>query len=158
VPLLASLHILTQIPLPAKAGSLLWRTNEFLVLKSYKSRGSLFKLFSHGSEFKKWAAKINAVKGTDYVTEKSDQFTVTDVPEFYVLLKELRPGVIGWSWAKRPSKKQQEEIKALQEKGWKLTKSKMYELSYGPTIGGRGAYSTTRNEKINDVLKKLLAA
>ena len=55
----------------------------------------------------------------------------------------------------RPSAKQLEAVKALQEKGWKLTKSKMYELSYGPTIGPRAPYATTRNEKINDVLQEL---
>jgi hypothetical protein len=127
----------------------------FVVLKYGKLSGGMAKMMGHGPEFKKWAAKINSVKGADYVTEKSDQISTTEVPEFYVLVKEIRPGTIGWAWSKRPSAKQLEAIKVLQEKGWKLTKSKMYELSYGPTIGPRAPYATTRNDKINDVLQEL---
>lgn len=130
----------------------------FVVLKYGKLSGGMAKALGHGPEFKKWAAKINSVKGADYVTEKSDQISTTEVPEFFVLLKEVRPGTLGWAWAKRPSAKQQEAIKALQGKGWRLTKSTMYELSYGPTIGPRAPYATTYNEKLNTVLQGLWQA
>ena len=43
----------------------------------------------HGSVFKEWAAKINQIKGADYVTETSDEsYTVEDPnKEFFILIE-----------------------------------------------------------------------
>jgi hypothetical protein len=111
------------------------------------------RLFGHGPDFRQWAAKINSVKGKDFVTEKSNEVTTQEVPEFTVLIKEIRPGTYGWMWAKRPSAKQQEAMRQLKERGWKQTTSTKYELSYGPKISPRGSYATT--PLFNDLLEKL---
>lgn len=109
----------------------------------------------HEGSFKTWMQKINAKKGADFVTKDSNEITTQEVPEFFVLIKEVRPGTYGWMWAKRPSKKQQATIETLKERGWKLTKSKKYELSYGPKIGPRGAYSTTDQPDLKAELEAL---
>lgn len=109
----------------------------------------------HEGSFKTWMQKINAKKGADFVTKDSNEITTQEVPEFFVLIKEVKPGQYGWMWAKRPSKKQQEAIKVFQERGWKLTKSKKYELSYGPKISPRGGYSVTHHPELEAELERL---
>jgi len=117
--------------------------------------GSMFRMLAHGTSFDKWAAKINSAKGPNYVTETSNELVETRVPEFTVLVKQVAPGEYGWMWAKRPSAKQKGLIEKFLEKGWKVVKSTLYELTYGPRIGPRGAYATSFLDEVNEHLQKL---
>jgi hypothetical protein len=60
----------------------------------------------HGEDFKQMAARINAVKGEDFVTEKSDQDyeLAPNTRQFFVLIEPVMNDTrIGWSWAARLS-------------------------------------------------------
>ena len=83
---------------------------------------------SHGREFFEGAAKINAVMGDNFVTERSD--TTYELPantqEFYLLIMLMSPrnNRLGWAWSKRPSAQGQERItKECTERRAKLVMS-----------------------------------
>lgn len=112
---------------------------------------------AHGPEFRKWMAKINSVKGTDFVTPKSDEAAKVKVPTFIVLVKKTADG-FGWMWAKRPSASMLQIIDRLLQRGWRKGTSQVYELTHGPRIGKRGAYATTDLDIVNNELKKVWEA
>ena len=67
----------------------------------------------HGKEFMGMAAKMNAVYGKDFVTEKSDLFDIeTDQREYYLLIQpsKAKEGDLWTNMIARPSKAQKEKI------------------------------------------------
>lgn len=108
---------------------------------------------AHGKEFKEWAAKINAVMGADYVTEKSNSdYVIEDTKEFYLLIKPIH-NEFGWAWSMRPSP----EIKSIiQQKimdGGKLFLSKDRKFLSGTRIKKYGGLSVP----LKDDFKKELS-
>jgi hypothetical protein len=86
-----------------------------------------FKSDGHGKEFKEWAAKINAVMGADYVTEKSDMSYVTELDKEYFLLivPSKDKSKFSFAWMVKPSKDQQAAAQRLmQDRDAKLFMSK----------------------------------
>jgi hypothetical protein len=70
----------------------------------------------HGQDFLDYAAKINAMVGSEYITPKSDEtYKVALENEYYILIEPVKEEQnlhvkFGWSIAVRPSVKQREEI------------------------------------------------
>lgn len=119
----------------------------------------------HGSEFRQYAEKINAIMGKDYVTENSDEtYKVESTKEYYIL---IQPHTLsgehrgyGWTWAARPSVAQKEMIKERQqEKNAKLFKIKEPRWLSGAPIKKYGGYSLPRAglnwEKDNKELEQI---
>jgi hypothetical protein len=115
----------------------------------------------HGKFFKEYAAKINAVMGEDYVTEKSDASYVEEdnQTEFYVLIRPARHAKdkeLGWSFAVRPSPKQKEYMQRIvKEGGGKIIKSKDKKFLRGPKIGLGGGIAIPRDEEFANLLRRL---
>lgn len=117
----------------------------------------------HGRDFFAYAAKINAIAGPDYVTEKSDEtYKIERTKEFYLLIEPylITHDILGfgWSWAARPSAQQKEEIKNRQiNANAKLFKSKDPRWLGGVQIkkwGGRSipkSGATGSEEKVRDL-------
>jgi hypothetical protein len=93
------------------------------------------KQMSHGRPFRDWSAKINAVMGKDYVTEKSDStYVLTSLDKDYYVLITPFPNIdrLGWGWAVRPSSIQWQIIKYNIEN----RKSKLFKTRDDRFLGG----------------------
>ncbi len=90
----------------------------------------------HGPEFMKYAEKINAVMGADYVSKKSDQsYDTSKVPPFYVLVQPYSNDRLGYSVAVRPSAIQKKEIAdRIQNKQARLFRITDGRFTNGPPI------------------------
>ena len=112
---------------------------------------------SHGRPFRDWSAKINAVMGKDYVTEKSDStYVLTSIDkDYYVLITpSVYKGKLGWGWAVRPSSIQWQIIKYnVENRNAKLFKTRDDRFLRGTKIK-RGSqsipHSGTEEGKILD--------
>lgn len=112
----------------------------------------------HGKFFKEWAAKINAVMGKDYVTEKSDEtYVVESDKDFFVLLYPLNKDLqkIGWAWTVRPSTDQQQVIKQKILEGAKLFLARDEKFTQGAKIKKYGGFSIPTKKEFQDQLKDM---
>lgn len=93
----------------------------------------------HGEFFRKWAAKINAIEGADFVTEKSDEsFILSLDKEFYILIYKNDNNQFVYQWSFRPSSKQKKFIDfVIEKKDARLTKTKDIKWTHGRKIGDR---------------------
>lgn len=114
----------------------------------------------HGEDFMAQAARVNAVKGKDFVTKVSDQEYVTSGPtkDIYVIIEPIpsRPGEFGWTTSLRPSAGQKAEIKArIENKQAKVFRSKDADLMTGNAIKKYGGTFIPKNPAVKDKLKDL---
>lgn len=122
------------------------------LLRKYRLHDS-----GHGKTFHEMAAKINAVMGTDYVTEKSDQTYVTELDkEFYVIVTPVQSGKFGYAWMLRPSRNQQEQVqKWIMERKARIFMTKNERFTHGVTIKKFGPVSVPRDEETQKLLKEM---
>lgn len=109
----------------------------------------------HGKQFHEWAAKINAVMGKDYVTEKSDMSYVAEIDKEYFLLITPLQDKFGWSWAVRPSREQQLAIQTKIMDKSKLFMTKDQRFLSGQKIKKYGAISVPRDKETMEKLKDM---
>jgi len=119
-----------------------------------------FKSDGHGKEFQEWAAKINAVMGKDYVTEKSDTSYVVEITKDYFLLimpiNKSAQGQHGWAWALKPSTDQKAIIQQkIREDGGRLFMSRDERWLSGAKIKKYGGMSVPTKEDGKKALKEL---
>ena len=117
-----------------------------------------FKPDGHGKEFQEWAAKINAVKGADYVTEKSDASYVSEVTkDYYLLIVPLAKSAdkFGWMWSVRPSTEQKLVIQQKIMEGAKLLLSRDERFMTGARIKKYGGVSVPRDAETKKKLQDL---
>ena len=119
-----------------------------------------FKDSEHGKEFHEWAAKINAVMGKDYVTEKSDMsYTLELDKEFYSLVLKNSDGKYSYVWTAKPSKEQQELIDLMLRPGVrgeaKLFKTKDERFTHGAKLKKYKPSSVPRDKETQDKLKQM---
>ena len=116
-----------------------------------------FREQEHGKEFHEWAAKINAVMGKDYVTEKSDESYVTELDkEFYLLIQPLQGRTdYGYTWMVRPSRDQQVVVQQKMQAGAKLFMTKDERFTHGEKIKKYGYTSVPRDKEAQELLKKM---
>ena len=100
---------------------------------------------SHGKPFKDWCAKINAVMGKDYVTEKSDgTYALKSLNKDYYVLIAPSPAYnrLSWAWAARPSATQWGVIKWFKDnRKAKLVKTRDDRFLDGQRIAKNGSMS-----------------
>jgi hypothetical protein len=110
----------------------------------------------HGKFFKQYAAKINSVKGADFVTEKSDGSYIEEdnQTEFFILISPLNNN-LGWSYTVRPSTKQREYIKRQLAEKSRLIKVKDRRFLTGPQIGLGKGRAIPRDPKFKELLERL---
>jgi len=109
----------------------------------------------HGEDFHKWAAKINAVMGKDYVTEKSDMSYVQQIDKEYYLLISPISNYFAWSWTVKPSRDQKIQIQKRILDGSKLFKSKDQIFLTGQKIKKYGRVSVPKDKETMEKLKDL---
>lgn len=125
--------------------------------KNYQVRKKYgFKEEGHGKDFHEWAAKINAVMGKDYVTEKSDMSYVSEIDkEYFILITPLTSEKFGWSWTVRPSQEQKLAIQNKIMDKSKLFTTKDQRFLSGQRIKKYGAISVPRDKDTMEKLKNL---
>lgn len=113
----------------------------------------------HGAEFHEWAAKINAVMGKDYVTEKSDEsYVIEGTKEYYMLVLPVSKNSnnYAWAWTVKPSDEQKAEIQRLiREHAGRLFKSKDTKWLTGDKIKKYGSASIPRDEDKKKALEEM---
>lgn len=117
-----------------------------------------FKSDGHGKEFQEWAAKINAVMGKDYVTEKSDTSYVVEVTkDYFLLIMPTSKGAeqYGWAWALKPSTEQKSVIQNKIMEGGRLFMSRDERWMSGAKIKKYGGMSVPTKEDGKNALKDL---
>jgi hypothetical protein len=121
-------------------------------LGEIRLRKAQLKDVAHGRSFEMVARRINEVKGTDFVTVRSDE-DVGEATPVFVLVKPLGGETWAWSWAKKMTPKQQAWVAHYRAKGWRMGVSKMYELTEGARISR--SYSYTRSSKFVAELQRV---
>jgi len=115
----------------------------------------LFRLLGHGRDFESKAQEINAVKGADFVQEFESEASEVEVKEFTILVKEMKPGVLGFVVSNRLSARQKLMIQRYYlPHGWRLGHTKYYDFSTGAKIGS-GSYSMPITDKMSALLKDI---
>ena len=117
-----------------------------------------FKSDGHGKEFQEWAAKINAVMGKDYVSEKSDTSYVVELTkEYFLLVMPTSKGAekYGWAWTVRPSTEQKSVIQSKMMEGGRLFMSKDERWMSGAKIKKYGGMSVPTKEDGKQALKDI---
>jgi len=117
-----------------------------------------FKSDGHGKEFQEWAAKINAVMGKDYVTEKSDTSYVVEITkDYFLLIMPTSKGAeqYGWAWALKPSTEQKSVIQNKIMEGGRLFMSRDERWMSGAKIKKYGGMSVPTKEDGKSALKDL---
>lgn len=117
----------------------------------------------HGKEFKKYAERINAVMGKNFITEVSDlSYDIESGTEYFLLVQPAEPfgykkGTYSFSWAASPDKKQKAVINLrIAEQGARLFKSKDDAFVHGQKIGKFVGTSLDLKlqEKLKDIYEK----
>jgi hypothetical protein len=115
---------------------------------------------SHDATFREGAARINAIMGTDFVTEASDQEYKQTRPrkEFVVLVTPLPDGRLGWTWAVRLGPKATDWANKLVERGSRLVRTTDERWTRGLKIERHGGYSVPRDDHEAALLRELYAS
>jgi len=112
----------------------------------------------HFGYFQEMADKINAKRGKDYVTEKSDVGYVQENLGQEILLLIYPYGnsqELGYSIAVRPSAKQKESMQRYVDRyAAKIVKTKDNQWANGPRVGS-GKIAVPKGEEQQEVLRKL---
>ena len=115
----------------------------------------------HGKEFKKYAERINAIMGKNFITEVSDlSYDVESGKEYFLLIQpavDFKKGTYSFSWEMRPNKKQRAIInQRIAEQGARLFKSKDDAFLHGQKIGRFVGTSLDPDlqEKLKDIYEK----
>jgi len=110
----------------------------------------------HGEFFKQWAAKINAIEGDKFVTEKSDENYVESIDkDFFVLIAPMEKG-FAYAWTLRPSFEQKQVIQVYVNKyKAKLVETKDIRWMRGSKISKRSGLSRPLAPEDQQKLKDL---
>lgn len=113
----------------------------------------------HGVEFQKWADKINAVMGKDYVTKESDTSYVVDFTKEYFLLimpTSKNSENYMYAWSLKPTSDQKEVIlQKMRDENARLFMSKDERWTHGVKIKKYRPLSVPRDEPSKKKLKDL---
>lgn len=103
----------------------------------------------HGAFFQKWASKINAIEGPNFVGKKSDETYVEQVDqEFFLLIQLMNSGSLGYSWAQRLSSDQKKLVSKYLKIGGRLFKSKDKRWTSGTTISDSFSIPRAAGQKL----------
>lgn len=115
----------------------------------------------HGEDFLAGAAKINAVMGPNFVTEKSDSsYMQENTREYFLLIVPVWNNRLGYAWSAKIGPKAQLFVdKALREdehsKGGRLVRSTDIRWTNGAKIKQYGGYSIPKGPDDQERLRKL---
>jgi len=112
---------------------------------------------SHGASFREGAARINAIKGPDFVTEASDQSYARAALSrpILVLITPLPNGRLGWTWAARLGPKSAAWVDELVGRGSRLVETTDDRWTRGQKIERYAGHSIPKDDQDRALLQEL---